>query len=183
VPCAATADASVGATCDVTTSATDFKQHVGKYLDVARTGPATQTDPNRPDTRPNSQPWLTLTTCNPKWSAAQRLIVQAQLVIAKSPPPVRYVPPKKPAAPPGSKATGSGNLAAETALRDGLEGDPNSKGPAVFWGVLVALLGALWWWVYRHWRHPATWLGGFVAFLPVLIGFYVYLERVLPAGY
>jgi sortase A len=151
---------------------------------VARTGTATQTDPNRPDTRPSSQPWLTLTTCNPKWSASQRLIVQARLVIAKSPPPVRYVPPKQPAQAPGSsKATGSGNLAAETNLRDGLEGDPNSKAPAILWGALVALLGALWWWVYRHWRHPLTWLAGFAGFLPVLIGFYVYLERVLPAGY
>ncbi len=147
---------------------------------VARTGAPTQTDPNRPDTRPSTQPWLTLTTCNPRFSAAQRLIVQAQLVIAKSPPPVRYAPPTTPSTVPGTKA-GSGNLAAESGL--GLQGDANSKGPAVLWGIFVAMIGALWWWVYRHWRHPAMWAAGLVAFLPVLIGFYVYLERVLPAGY
>ena len=31
--------------------------------------------------------------------------------------------------------------------------------------------------------HPATWLVGCIAFAPVLVGFYIYLERVLPAGY
>jgi hypothetical protein len=51
------------------------------------------------------------------------------------------------------------------------------------WGVLLLLVGALWWWVYRHWRHPFTWFGGLVPFLPVLFAFYLYLERVLPAGF
>ena len=42
---------------------------------------------------------------------------------------------------------------------------------------------SLWWWVFRRWRHPLTWLAGVVPFLIVLFGFYYFLERVLPAGY
>ena len=50
-------------------------------------------------------------------------------------------------------------------------------------GLLVALVGLLWWWAFRRWRHPLTWLIGLVPFLLVLFPFYVYLERALPNGY
>ncbi len=50
-------------------------------------------------------------------------------------------------------------------------------------GLLVALVGLLWWWAFRRWRHPFTWLIGLVPFLLVLFPFYVYLERALPNGY
>ena len=41
---------------------------------------------------------------------------------------------------------------------------------------------SLWWWAFRRWRHPLTWVIGVVPFLVVLFPFYVYLERALPAG-
>ena len=47
----------------------------------------------------------------------------------------------------------------------------------------VATLGAAWWWLYRRWRHPVTWLAGVAPFLAVLFVFYVYLERLLPANF
>jgi hypothetical protein len=68
-------------------------------------------------------------------------------------------------------------------LADGLEGETQPLGPAYGWGVIVAVVGLAWWWVFRRWRHPLTWLAGVVPFLLVLFGFYYFLERVLPAGY
>jgi sortase A len=133
---------------------------------------------DHPDSRPISQAWLTLTTCHPEYSASQRLVVQAELVVAKSPKPVKYVPRPQP-----KPSSGSGQVAAPAADGLALGGDMSARGPAVLFGLFLAFVGALWWWVYRHWRHPATWLVGLVVFAPVLIGFYVYLERVLPAGY
>jgi len=121
---------------------------------------------------------LTLTTCNPKYSASQRLVVQAQLVVARSTKPKAYVAP---VAPP--ERTLPAEDATTASLKDGLSGDQASRTPTFVWGLFVLLLGALWWWVYRHWRHPFTWFGGLVPFLPVLFVFYVYLERVLPAGF
>jgi hypothetical protein len=53
----------------------------------------------------------------------------------------------------------------------------------VLWGALAALAGALWWWAFRRWRLPLTWMAGAVPFLAVLFVFYTYLERVLPNGY
>lgn len=143
---------------------------------VAETGAPTKGPKlDHPDRRPADQGWLTLTTCHPKFSASHRLIVQAELVVAKSPKPVRYSPPTSVA------HEGGGQQAIANDL--GLGGDRGSRTPAVACGIIVALIGTLWWWVYRHWRHPATWLAGAVVFLPFLVVFYVYLERVLPSGY
>ena len=62
-------------------------------------------------------------------------------------------------------------------------GESKPLGPAYGWGAIVAAVGVAWWWLFRRWRHPATWLAGVVPFLIVLFGFYYFLERVLPAGY
>ena len=58
--------------------------------------------------------------------------------------------------------------------------ESNSLVPSVLWGIIGALVGALWWWTFRRWRHPLTWVIGVVPFLVVLFPFYVYLERALP---
>jgi sortase A len=128
-----------------------------------------------------SRATLTLTTCNPKYSARQRLVVQATLVVAKSPKPKPFVAQTPPG--PRQLASDGPNSALAASLRDGLSGDTASRAPTLVWGILLLLVGALWWWVYRHWRHPFSWFGGLVPFLPVLFVFYLYLERVLPAGF
>jgi sortase A len=122
---------------------------------------------------------LTLTSCNPRYSAAQRIVIKAKLVRHLSSKPSKPVTVKKiagkkvvQAAPPGKKA-----------LATGLQGESNSDVPTVFWGFIVAIVGGLWWWAFRRWRHPFTWLIGVVPFLVVLFPFYVYLERALPNGY
>jgi sortase A len=117
---------------------------------------------------------LTLTTCHPRYSAAKRLVVKARLLRNLSAKPVKpptHVNGKKVKPPPKAQ------------LSTALEGQANSVVPSVAWGFVVAIVGALWWWAFRRWRHPLTWVIGLVPFLPVLFVFYVYLERALPNGY
>lgn len=120
-------------------------------------------------------PQLTLTTCNPKYSARERLIVQADLVVENSDEPTDESPI------PIDTDFGDDEVAA--GLEEGLSGDTASRSPALLWGAIVALVGAAWWFAFRRYRHPATWFAGAVPFAVVLFTFYVFLERVLPAGY
>jgi len=123
---------------------------------------------------------LTLTACTPKGSASHRLVVKAKLVASKSAKPTRTKPRPEP------PATGKGGKARATeaaGLAEGLSGQTRSLVPSVIWGIIAALVGLAWWWGFRRWRHPYTWLIGLVPFLVVLFPFYVYLERALPAGY
>jgi sortase A len=117
---------------------------------------------------------LTLTTCNPRYSAAQRLVVHAKLVRKLSSKP--NTPPKvvngKKVKPPPRKA-----------LATGLQGESNSIVPSVSWGLVVLVVGVLWWLAFRRWRLPLTWVVGVIPFLIVLVPFYFYLERALPNGY
>jgi len=124
-----------------------------------------QPDPARPG---RDRATLTLTTCNPKYSAAERLIVTASLVVpsgvAPLPPTVSTTPKR-------------------VVAISGLSGEKSSHTPAILWGVIAAVVGALWWLAFH--RHPswATWIVGAVPFLVVLFVFYTYFERVLPANY
>jgi sortase A len=122
---------------------------------------------------PPSKPldtWLTLTSCTPKGSASHRIVVHASLVPTESAKPV--------VAPPTSVSKPRTD-----ALAEGLDGQHKSLGPATFWAIVVLLIGLGWWWAFRHWRHPLTWMLGVIPFALVLVPFYVYLERALPAGY
>ena len=117
-------------------------------------------DPGRPAT-------ITLTTCNPKYSASQRLVVKAELSNPK-----RALPPPR-GLPSPSKLK----------LDASLSGDSGSLVPTLLTGLIVALIGGLWWLAYhRHPRFP-TWIVGVVPFLIALFFFYTYLERLLPANY
>lgn len=117
-------------------------------------------------------PELTLTSCHPKGSAEQRIVIKAKLVANKSATP--SVAPKPKAHPKKSQS--------ET-LEEGLSGQHKSLVPSVTWGVFTLIVGLAWWWTFRRWRHPATWFVGVIPFTLVLFSFYVFLERALPAGY
>lgn len=121
---------------------------------------------------------LTLTTCNPKYSARQRLVIFADLVVEDSPPPIEFDPESLP-----DTDTELARSDDPIALEEGLRGERKSLGPAYGFGAVVVLIGAAWWWLFRRWRHPITWLAGVGPFLVFLFVFYVFLERVLPAGY
>ena len=110
-------------------------------------------------------PQITLTTCNPKYSAAQRLIVKADL----APDQVALPAPTSRRNPQISE--------------EGLSGESGSTSPAALAGLIAALIGLAWWLLFH--RHPSwtTWLVGAVPFAVALFFFYSFLERVLPANY
>jgi sortase A len=112
---------------------------------------------------------ITLTTCNPKFSAAERLVVLGSLVL----PPGQTAPLPKDAV---SNEPGATKIA-------GLSGQSSSRTPAILWGLLAAILGLLWWFWFHRYPRWTTWIIGAVPFLAVLFVFYVYLERLLPSNY
>jgi sortase A len=127
-------------------------------------------DPTPDTTRPGPNlSRLTLTTCNPKYSAAERLIVKAQLELAKG--QTAPLPPTEVAK--GNKATSIG----------GLSGESSSRTPTIIWGAIALAIGLLWWWLFH--RHPrwTTWFVGAIPFLAALFVAYTYLERLLPSNY
>jgi sortase A len=145
-----------------------FRYKVSEQLIVAPSAievidptPKSATDPNA-----GFEATLTLTTCNPKFSAAQRLVVKATL----APNQVAFAP---------SESIGSSQGLADA----GLSGEEGSKLPTILSGLIVALIGALWW-LFFH-RHPrwTTWIIGAIPFAIALFFFYSYLERILPANY
>ena len=111
---------------------------------------------------------ITLTTCNPKYSAAQRLIIKGQLVIPKGKSALPAL-----AVPTGHKATSI----------DGLSGESSSRTPTIIWGAIAALVGLLWWLAFHRFPRWTTWMLGAVPFLATLFVCYTYLERLLPSNY
>jgi sortase A len=110
---------------------------------------------------------LTLTTCNPKFSAEERLVVKATWK------PATRASPKPSPAPPRTAA----------ASDLGLSGERGSIAPAIWWGLVVAAVGGLWWWLFHRYRRWTTWVVGVIPFLVVLFFFFANLERVLPSNY
>jgi sortase A len=117
---------------------------------------------------PTPDATLTLTTCNPKYSARERLVVQARLDVEASPKPSK----------PAVRQTRSSR---ETV--DDLAGTRESRVPVIWWGLIVALVGGAWWWLFHRTPRWWVWVLGVIPFLAVYAMFCFYLERVLPPGY
>ncbi|MEA2902148.1 MAG: sortase [Actinomycetota bacterium] len=114
---------------------------------------------------------LTLTTCNPRYSASERLIVSAKLVTAPVTPPP---PPEGTVEPPTQ-------LAADGLA--GLSGDSAARGPAVGWGILCAAIWLATWWLSRLWdRWWMAYLVGTPIFLGALFVFFENFARLLPSN-
>jgi len=116
---------------------------------------------------------LTLTTCNPRYSAATRLVVHAALVrslLFADVPRARS---------PGATAPGrreAGGLAGDGGGGAGL--------PMVLWGLATVLLGLAVWLLGRRVRHRwALWLPGSVLLLVPLFFFFGALSPLLPASF
>jgi len=110
---------------------------------------------------------LTLTTCNPKYSAAQRLVVKASLDLSGDQLALPPVP-----IPAGAHTTVGG-----------LSGESSSRAPTLLWGAIAAAIGLLWWlWFHRYPRFT-TWILGAIPFAVALFVAYTYLERLLPSNY
>jgi sortase A len=115
---------------------------------------------------------LTLTTCHPRYSAAERLIVSAKLVTTPvEPPPL----PEGTVAPPPTELAADG-LA-------GLSGDSAARWPAVGWGVLCAAIWLATWWLSRLWsRKWLAYVVGVPIFLGALFVFFENFARLLPSN-
>jgi len=132
----------------------------------------------RPDqtevVEPTSDSRLTLTTCNPRFSDRQRLILVATLKglaaspVPAAPTPDRTVVEEAPVNPPPEVV--------------GATSDPAAKGPALLWGAACAaiyLLGA--WLADRFRRRALGWLIVALPFLGALVVFYEYVARLIPS--
>jgi sortase A len=127
----------------------------------------------------STTPELTLTTCNPRYSASQRLVVVATLqssqpaVVAAATPPVRHHRTAK----------------AEASQLTQLDGGGGGSGitGVVLWGLLaavVALIGAMAWRrSKRPWPRWVTVAIGTPGFLVALFVFYGHLSTLLPASF
>jgi len=110
---------------------------------------------------------LTLTSCNPKYSARERIVVTAKLV-------------KNPAPTPSTTTTTAPHTEAPTLELSG-EGAPAL--PAILWGLLAALIWLVAWLVGRRWRKWPAYAIGLPFFLVVLFIFFENFSRLLPSNF
>lgn len=123
---------------------------------------------------------LTLTTCHPKFSAAQRLVVQATLMG----PTVPGVPAsERPTMEDSATPDPDGNLVGGQESGPevvGATGDPSALRPGLVWAALAAAVLVTMWIVGWAWRRIPVYLVGALPFLYLLWWAYVYLARTVP---
>jgi sortase A len=122
---------------------------------------------------PTPTPQLTLTTCNPRYSASQRLVIHAALVASTLAHPATQV-------------------AAVTTPGRGSHHQPpppvstKNWAAAILWGVVVAgVITAVWIGarVTRRWGRALVLVGGLVVWLGLVFMFFQSLAPLLPASY
>jgi sortase A len=114
---------------------------------------------------------LTLTSCHPKYTARQRIVIVAEL--QGTPLPVSLPPG-------GEVAPGQARLSVDPA---GLSGEAASNTPAILWGLGAAAIWVLAWLLGRVWNKWAAYAIGLPFFLVVLFFFFDNFARLLPANY
>jgi sortase A len=125
---------------------------------------------------PTPTPTLTLTTCHPKYSAKERLIVVANLAPGQQ---ATAPTPTATTAPSGGKTESiPGDALADAGLAS-----ERSKAPTILWGVLTAAIGIGWWVAIHKRRHWISYVSGVVPFFVSLFFFYAHLELLLPANF
>ncbi|MEO8693243.1 MAG: class E sortase [Acidimicrobiales bacterium] len=129
---------------------------------------------------------LTLTACHPKYSANQRIIVQAVLVV----PPA--LTPKLVSKPSIDVTRSTVDGVAPTTLADepviaredldaGLGGDGSHRWPAIFWGLMVAVFMVAIGRSTRRWGRIRSWAVSALPLVLVVFVFFEHLDRMLPA--
>ncbi len=117
---------------------------------------------------------LTLTACNPKYSARQRLVVTASLVDAPAPLPVPdpTAPPVRagPVPPPDLDLGGD------------LDGARGPVAPALIWGLAVVVLWSVANRLARAWHPLPVYLAATPLVLVVLFGAFQRLSQLRPAA-
>ena len=129
---------------------------------------------------------LTLTACHPKYSANERIIVQAVLVV----PPA--LTPKLVSTPSAEVGRAPVDTVAATTIADepvvaredldaGLGGDGSHRWPAFLWGLIVAVFMIAIGRSTRRWGRVRSWAFSAVPLLLVVFVFFEHLDRMLPA--
>jgi sortase A len=119
---------------------------------------------------------LTLTSCHPKYSARERIVIVAAL--AGEPAPT--IEPPTPATP------RPGVIEPEPERRSldaGLSGEGADNWPVIVWGLVCAAIWLLAWLVGRRWRRWPSYALGLPVFLVALFFFFENFSRLLPANY
>lgn len=116
---------------------------------------------------PTTKAELTLTSCHPKFSASQRMIVKAVLEEELSAEP--------------TVSTVKNDSKAD--FQSGIAEHKPGTGPLFVWLFAAAVVGVLWWLAFRRWRRWTTWVAGAIPFTIVLCGVYFHIERLLPTSY
>jgi sortase A len=130
---------------------------------------------------------LTLTACHPKYSASQRIIVQAVLVVPPALTPKLVSKPSGEAVGrPPVDADATETLADEPVvvredLDAGLGGDGSHRWPAFFWGVMVAVFMVAIGRSTRHFRRLRSWAVSALPLMLVVFVLFEHLDRMLPA--
>ena len=115
---------------------------------------------------------LTLTTCNPRYSAATRMVVTADFDPG---PPARRGPPRSTAGSPFGPVRPA----------DALAGTSQSFVPAVLWGIGAIAVALATWALWRRLSGRLRWLAVLVGaplFAIALLGCYEHLSLALPAS-
>ena len=120
---------------------------------------------------------LTLTTCEPRYSARRRLIVTA--VLRDDPLPASQpAPTSAPSADPGDDEP-TGQAVLEGA---GLSGDPTARWPTFWWGLATAIAALITHLAVRRWRRRWLYAIGAPFFFVLLFVFFENVSRLLPAN-
>jgi sortase A len=117
---------------------------------------------------------LTLTACNPKYSARQRIVVIAKLAANVTPVP---------APPPSAVDSTPGPNTLDAGLDAGLSGERASAWPAIMLGLACALIWLAAWLVAKMIRPVTAYAVGAPLFFVTLYFFYESFSRLLPANF
>ncbi len=124
---------------------------------------------------------LTLTTCHPRYSAAQRMVTTATLVGGTATEPTQLLV--------------NGELPSVIDLGNDdsfdLEGFGNDnilvammkaslELPLLWWLLLFITVGSIWWYFYRRFHNWKVWVIGAIPFVVVMLIYFVNLEKALP---
>ena len=120
---------------------------------------------------------LTLTTCEPRYSASRRLIITA--LLQEEP-----LPASRPVSTSGPTTDDDGEEPTGQAVLEGagLSGDPTARWPTIWWGLATALAGLVTYLAVRRWRRKLLYLLGAPVFFLLLFIFFENVSRLLPAN-
>ena len=134
---------------------------------------------------PTPDATLTLTSCNPRYSSRQRIVVKAKLDETKSddPLPAAVTTVQLPADN-GSGVEQSADNPLVSSVSDsfsaGWFSDSGAWFPTILWAAIVGLVAFGFWMLGRHWKRWAAYLLAVIPILFVLYFFYENVARLLP---